>query len=89
MNFCDKFKIKNCMIINNWDYKKNKNKKQTKPNQKKKKKAYNQTKQNQTKKKLYGVFGFCVSITHNSKMVEPIVEKSVWFFITIFQFLFP
>ena len=37
MNFCDKFKIKNCMIINNWDYKKNKNKKQTKPNQKKKK----------------------------------------------------
>ena len=35
MNFCDKFKIKNCMIINNWDYKKNKNKKQTKPNQKK------------------------------------------------------
>ena len=50
MNFCDKFKIKNCMIINNWDYKKNKNKKQTKPNQKKKKKKLI-TKPNKTKPK--------------------------------------
>ena len=39
MNFCDKFKIKNCIIINNWDYKKNQKQKQkTKPNQPKKKK---------------------------------------------------
>ena len=42
-------------------------------------------------KQTKGVFGFCisvthnsVSITHNSKMVRPIVKKSVWFFITLF-----
>ena len=42
-------------------------------------------------KQTKGVFEFCVSvthnsvsITHNSKMVRPIAEKSVWFFITLF-----
>ena len=42
MNFCDKFKIKNCMIINNWDYKKTKTK--NKQNQTKKKKKLITTK---------------------------------------------
>ena len=34
--------------------------------------------------KIEGVFGFWVSITHNSKMVGPITEKFVWIFITPF-----
>ena len=38
------------------------------------------TKQSQ----FYGVFGFLVSITHNSKMLGPITKKIVWIFITLF-----
>ena len=30
------------------------------------------------------LFEFAVSITHNSKMVGPMTEKSVWIFITLF-----
>ena len=33
--------------------------------------------------KVKGLFGFAVSITHNSKMVGPMTEKSVWIFITL------
>ena len=31
-----------------------------------------------------GVFGFAVSITHNSKIVGPMTQKIVWITITLF-----
>ena len=35
--------------------------------------------------KIEGVFGFWVSITHNSKIVGPMTQKLVWISITLFS----
>ena len=44
-------------------------------------KLFTQSMNFETKK----LFEFADSITHNSKMVGPMTEKSVWIFITLFS----
>ena len=73
MNFCDKFKIKNCIIINNWDYKKTKTKNkqnQTQEKKKKKKKLNNQPRKRKKRKKKKAVPADRYGPTNSVKNIE-------------------